>query len=707
MSEEIHTEFLEFLDSTPKIKVLVEQAIHRNENTLKIDLQDISAYSMELYGDIVRNFSRVVEKINRSTALFSMREFSRPVEQTSFFNSHAVYKIRELKTERLGQLVSFCGTVTRTTQVRPELVSGAFTCKVCNSMVEGVFQEFKYTEPVVCPNHLCTNRRSWRLEMDRSRFHNWQRIHVQENTDEIPPGALPRNIDVIVRNDLVERIRAGDKLVLTGYLIVVPDVVQLMMPQNKLVPTQSGESEEGRRRRNVNIKDLNYKLSFMCIHADCKTPCEEEFSNEELGVINEMKLSSDLYYKLSQSMFPSIHGHYSIKNAILLLLVGGVGKETTGGARLRGDINILLVGDPGTAKSQFLKQTSMFLPRSVYTSGKSSSAAGLTASVVKDGETGEFTIEAGALMLSDNGVCCIDEFDKMNVKDQVSIHEAMEQQTITISKAGINATLNARSSILAAANPIKGRYDKRRTLRQNINLSAPVMSRFDLYFVLIDDVNLENDRNIATHILNNHASIEDPSLVGSYFSQEQVQLYLRYVKNKVPKMTEEARETLVRKYTSIRQDGQLQNNSYMMTVRHLESLIRLSEALAKIHDSEFVTKAYVEEAHRLVRSSVIEVRGEDIEIVPETNEDAAVVISSRDYVRITNSFVYLVKTREPMHRHELIDAFLAENESAIESERAYLDEQSKAENVLSFLIGKEGVLFVSDEKIYIHPNYDV
>ncbi|KAM0672416.1 MCM DNA helicase complex subunit mcm6 [Ordospora colligata] len=706
MTEEVHGKFLEFLENTPKVRHQAEQAIYTNEHVLNIDLQDVNAYSVDLYVDLLRNFARDMDKINKSTEVFTKKLFSSALEYTSFYNSHVVYKIRQLKSERLGQLISFSGTVTRTTQVRPELISGSFSCKICNSVIGDVAQEFKYTEPLTCPNHLCTNRKQWTLDMNKSKFSNWQRVHVQENTEEIPAGSLPRSMDVIVRNELVEKIRAGDKIVMTGYLIVVPDVIQLMMPQSKVVPMQEGEGGEAKKKRNINIKDLNHKMVFMCIHADCKST-EEEFTNEELAIINEMKASSDLYYKLSQSMFPSIHGHYSIKNAILLMLVGGVGKKAEGGANLRGDINVLLVGDPGTAKSQFLKQTSAFLPRSVYTSGKSSSAAGLTASVVKDGETGEFTIDAGALMLSDTGVCCIDEFDKMNFKDQVSIHEAMEQQTITISKAGINATLNARSSILAAANPIKGRYDKKKTLRQNINLSAPVMSRFDLYFVLIDDVNLENDKNVAMHVLNNHASLSETGRISSYFTPEQVKLYLRHARGRKPRMTDEAKDLLIKKYVEIRQDSLVNSSNYMMTARHLESLIRLSEALAKIHDVELVTREYVEEAHRLMKSSVIEVKGEDIEVIAKTDDHPGFVVNHKDYVRITSSLIYLIKTRDPMERHELLESFMAESEPYIESERAFLDEHVKAENVLSFLIAKEGVLFVCDGKIHVHPNYDI
>ncbi|KTW27313.1 hypothetical protein T552_02296 [Pneumocystis carinii B80] len=686
----------------------------------------------------------------------------------AFYGIPLVSKIRDLRTDRIGKLISISGTVTRTSEVRPELSRATFVCEACKAVVTNIEQIFRYTEPSQCPNEVCRNQKHWRLNIAQSTFVDWQKVRVQENSSEIPAGSMPRTLHVILRGEIVERVKAGDKSIFTGTLIVIPDISQLGLPgvrPEAMRDTRgSGRTRDGfaiegvTGLKTLGVRDLTYRLAFLACMAqptsnrdisfpDVRGETQENeqdiflnsLSQNEIDELKKMVHTDRIYSKLVDSIAPTIYGHKIIKKGILLQLMGGVHKITPEGINLRGDINICIVGDPSTSKSQFLKYVSGFLPRTVYTSGKASSAAGLTAAVVRDEETGEFTIEAGALMLADDGICAIDEFDKMDISDQVAIHEAMEQQTISIAKAGIHVTLNARTSILAAANPIGGRYNRKATLRANIQISPPIMSRFDLFFVILDECNETVDTHLARHIVDIHR-LQD-NAVKSEFSTEQLQRYIRYARTFKPKLTPEAQAELIKRYKELRIDDAqgMGKNSYRITVRQLESLIRLSEAIAKANCVEDITPKFVTEAYNLLRQSIIYIERDDIgldddikqseeagdtemrDINPIKKEKTKITYDK--YISILNMIIKKLKEEEQnvegVEEEDLVQWYLEQKENEILTEDALIAEESLIKKVLKKLVKDHYIMELYGEegesetekpirKIYvIHPNAEV
>jgi replicative DNA helicase Mcm len=604
-------ELLELADSYP------------DERSLKIRFSDIDKFDSDFAEELLENPEQILEaaraallELDLPMDVYMDRAHVRIIELPRHF------KTRELRSDHIGKFLAIDGLVRTATEVRPKITSAAFQCQRCGFTFfkEQTGNKFE-DQNLKCMNQACDRGGPFKLLLAQSKFVDAQKIRVQESPEDLRGGAQPQTLDVELEDDLAGRIFPGDRVIVNG----------ILKSYQRSTPQQGKSTYFDLFHKGISVEMTEQEFE------------EIEIDPEEEKLIQELSCDPEIYEKIRGSIAPSIYGYDDVKEALALQLVSGFEKHLPDGARIRGDIHILLVGDPGIAKSQLLRYMIKISPRGIYTSGKSSTSAGLTATAVKDelGD-GRWTIEAGALVLADKGIAAIDEMDKMDNDDKSALHEAMEQQTISVAKAGVMATLKSRCSLLAAANPKLGRFDKYEPIAPQINLTPALMSRFDLIFVLTDDPDTKRDSAIAQHILkSNYAGeLATQAAWNSDISQEDIdnamvvikpvldpELLRKYVayarKNIFPTLSEEAKEYFLKYYVGLRSQGQDTNKPVPVTARQLEALIRLGEASARLRLSDKVT---MDDAKRVVK--ILEACLRKVGVDPETGFLDADIIAS-------------------------------------------------------------------------------
>ena len=573
LSDKVKEFLTQFKDATGSFSYVeqIDQMMSKHSKYIVVDYNDlvlfpvIESHFNKDPDQILDAFSRAIKEILKERFPDYAEKIKHDI-RARIANFPVQRSLRQINSEIITKMTSVSGMVVRSSEVKPLAKEVTYKCLDKHISKFTLLDGMSLNASVKCQTPNCKHT-SLAIIPEASRFIDFQILRLQELPEDLPPGQLPHYVNVSIKQDLVDYARPGDRIVLTGIVRI---------EQERISGVSKSESALYRLRMDGNNVEF---IGGKGIKSSRRTE-REEISPDEEKLVKSLAKNPDIYDRLIASFAPHIRGHALFKEAILLLIVGSTQRVLTDGTKIRGDINVFLVGDPGTAKSEMLKFCARIAPRGLYTSGRGSTAAGLTAAVVRDA-SGIFMLEAGAVVLGDQGLVCIDEFDKMRPEDRSALHEVMEQQSASIAKGGIVATLNARTSILAAANPMFGKYDIFKNIYENVNLPIPLLTRFDLVFIVRDIPSQEKDRNIAQHIISQHgfSGTDTTSLIDIDILTK----YLSYAKRGEPALTKEAENLIMEFYLKMRNiSGEDKENMITITPRQLEGLIRLATARARL-----------------------------------------------------------------------------------------------------------------------------